>query len=661
MIRIIALLVLFTNISAAPSAEKLGRISIATVDNLDPAEKQVSSLLLHQKINAQSALNACQHWNETVYPLDKIDTAARQIFKDRAYREYKPFINSPYWVQTASDSNKQTCNALDLSKFKLVQMPCSQELPVLCTNTQDVKVKELDKAGVPPPASSYVEIDITVGRVKGYRDLDSFRFLGVPYAQPPVGELRFEPTLPLERHNETIDATEAGPWCLQRKYSFIPARRESEDCLTLNVYTSYLPQEVKEDLRPVLFWIYGGSFSIGASSDPAFDGAVYASREDLVVVTFNYRLDYLGFLTMSKDSQGKELKGNQAVHDALLALKWTHDNIAKFGGDPSRITVAGESAGGIMADALMMVPEAKQYFNKSILISNTPGDKFYRSPEVYQHISQAVAKAVNCTNDIACLKRADANQIIAASQYNGVPFPTVDSFVTKEFTEVESVDIPLVFGFDKNEAEVLLQFMSAKVDTPQEYIAYLKIFINETYIPQILSSKLYGETYGPNNTQRWPQNTAANSMATLIGHRLLHCPMLRLAKRFAKQSPVYMFAFEKGYNEYYDVVQGHSDLCMEPGKTCHQTELPYFFGSVRRPEFRTRNPDYAFARRVVARFGQFMREGNMAVKGLEPAWDALKPGQAADVYVFGEEDKIRPDYGLQEICAFWDSLLGDAL
>ena len=174
------------------------------------------------------------------------------------------------------------------------------ELPVLCTQTStgDVGSSSNKEILVRSGGNSYI----------GYRDQKSFRFLGIPYADAPE---RFEYAKLYSGHSDTIQATAYGPQCLQ-------GGGGSEDCLFLNIQTPYIPKSGnKKGLKPVLFWIYGGGFTGGSSSDPLTDGGNLASREDIVVVSFNYRLSTLGFFAVP----GTDIKGNYGISDQVVALE----------------------------------------------------------------------------------------------------------------------------------------------------------------------------------------------------------------------------------------------------------------------------------------------------------------------------------------------------
>ena len=198
-------------------------------------------------------------------------------------------------------------------------------------------------------------------------------FHGIPYAQPPVGRLRFQPPVAVTAWEEELDVSGApGSQCLQPEY-FDPERfgqiSGDEDCLTLNIYSESLPQESRNlDLKPVFFWIHGGAFAIGA-------GSMFGQQPDLllesgmVVVTINYRLGALGFMAI----EGSDISGNQGLKDQLLSLRWVKENIANFGGDPNRITIAGESAGAFSVHGHILSPlgQDEDLFHAGISFSGT--------------------------------------------------------------------------------------------------------------------------------------------------------------------------------------------------------------------------------------------------------------------------------------------------
>jgi len=196
-------------------------------------------------------------------------------------------------------------------------------------------------------------------------------FKGIPYATPPIGELRWAPPRPAHEWPGVRRADAFGPNCMQtivqeRKpwtTEFMAHGSISEDCLYLNVWTTARPSEH----RPVFVWIYGGGFSEGSGSVAVYDGEGLA-KKGLVVVTFNYRVGAFGFLAhpeLTKESS-RNVSGNYGLLDQVAALQWVHDNIAAFGGDPGRVTIAGQSAGGMSVETLIASPLAKGLFHRAI-------------------------------------------------------------------------------------------------------------------------------------------------------------------------------------------------------------------------------------------------------------------------------------------------------
>src|SRR3954469_4048649 len=198
-------------------------------------------------------------------------------------------------------------------------------------------------------------------------------FRGIPYAAPPVGALRWRPPQAAARWNGVRSATQLGHNCVQHQpYSDIDpfAAGVSEDCLYLNVYTNSL--DTRANPRPVLVWIHGGGFWAGFGGEERHNGARLAQK-GAVVVTLNYRLGAFGFLAhpaLAAESP-RHAAGNYGLLDQVAALEWVKRNIARFGGDPSRVTIFGESAGGMSVGSLIASPLAKGLFQRAILESGT--------------------------------------------------------------------------------------------------------------------------------------------------------------------------------------------------------------------------------------------------------------------------------------------------
>jgi para-nitrobenzyl esterase len=212
------------------------------------------------------------------------------------------------------------------------------------------------------------EVETAQGRVAGTEVRGIRIFRGIPFASPPLGSRRFHAPEAPEPWTGTLEATKPGAVAHQASLplmSFMNAggARQSEDCLHLNVWSPGLDGAK----RPVLVWIHGGGFLIGAGSTRVYDGHSLAQRGDLVVVTFNYRLGAFGFMHLNGIG-GDEFAGasNAGIRDQIAALEWVHENIERFGGNPDNVTVCGQSAGAMSIGALLGAPRARKLFHRGI-------------------------------------------------------------------------------------------------------------------------------------------------------------------------------------------------------------------------------------------------------------------------------------------------------
>uniref|UniRef100_A0A1B6CKI6 Carboxylic ester hydrolase n=1 Tax=Clastoptera arizonana TaxID=38151 RepID=A0A1B6CKI6_9HEMI len=244
-----------------------------------------------------------------------------------------------------------------------------------------------------------VIVNTTYGRIAGERKLYSlkgdeyfYQFRGIPYAAAPVGNLRFKPPQPMKPWSDIKDAFEFGASCVQCNTR---GPFGSEDCLFINVYTSEMPKN-GTNLKPVMFWIYGGSFQTGSAD---IYGPEYLIRKDIVLVTFNYRVNVLGFFALGN----KEVSGNYGLKDQLFALKWVQANIANFGGDPSRVTIFGESAGSASVQYQLLSAQSKGLFHQAIVQSGSALDPWAltKSPkDVAFKLAKSLGHNLNNTNEL---------------------------------------------------------------------------------------------------------------------------------------------------------------------------------------------------------------------------------------------------------------------
>ena len=314
---------------------------------------------------------------------------------------------------------------------------------------------------LPVPASAArddatTDLQLAAGRLHGRisEDTGIRSFLGIRYAVPPVGERRWRPPLPAPDWTGVRDATRPGVPCMQVPQADLPLA-PSEDCLFLNVWTSATPGR---PLRPVMVFVHGGGFVFGAGTEPIYDGAELAAH-GVVLVTLNYRLGVFGFLAHpALTREGGGTSGNYGLLDQIQALRWIRRNIAAFGGDPDRVTVFGESAGGTSVAMLLAAPSARGLFQRAILQSPAIGWRLAT-------LRQAERTGLAIGTDIATLRRAPAASLLPwnariqslapAMAPVPLPFPIVDGTIVPDqpalLPEHAEPAIPLIVGDNQDE------------------------------------------------------------------------------------------------------------------------------------------------------------------------------------------------------------------
>ena len=302
-------------------------------------------------------------------------------------------------------------------------------------------------------------------------------FRGIPFAAPPVAELRWKAPQPPANWSGVRKATEFGPRCMQAPiYSDMIFRDRadkpmSEDCLYLNVWA---PAKSAEERLAVMVWFYGGGFQAGSSSEPRYDGENFA-KKGIIVVSLNYRLGVFGLLShpeLTKES-GKNASGNYGLMDQVAGLQWVKKNIAAFGGDPQKVTIAGESAGSLSVSAMMASPLASGLFGGAI---GESGAFFGRPPagsamQTLAETEETGAKFAESlgAKDLKALRAKSAEELLAASRKDpSVRFwPSVDGYVLPKdvatiFAEGKQSHVPLLAGWNAQEASWAVVYAKEK-------------------------------------------------------------------------------------------------------------------------------------------------------------------------------------------------------
>lgn len=259
-------------------------------------------------------------------------------------------------------------------------------------------------------------VDTALGRLRGVVRDDAFLFAGVPYAQPPLGELRFRPPVPVTPWTDELDATQFGPMCPQNSSMLDlifgtenPA--QDEDCLTLNVFAPPWEHGATPTAdRPVMVWIHGGGFELGASSQSVYTGKAF-TRDGAVLVSINYRLGTFGFMELGQLDADFAGSGNNGLRDQICAIDWVRANIAAFGGDPDNITLFGESAGAMSLALLMASGELAGRVRRVVCQSGAASAA--STPEVAQMSTDSILDTLGVAT-VADLQAADAADLVRA-------------------------------------------------------------------------------------------------------------------------------------------------------------------------------------------------------------------------------------------------------
>lgn len=418
----------------------------------------------------------------------------------------------------------------------------------------------------PSLADTAPVVNAPAGAMKGETDGTLNVFKGIPFAQPPVGTLRWKPPVAMPRWPGVKSVAAFGPECIQPDSRLAtlysePPKPMSEDCLTLNIW---VPTHAKN--APVFFWIYGGALSGGASSDAVYDGTRLAQR-GIIVVTINYRLGALGWLAHPELSAESPLgiSGNYGLLDQIAALRWVKENIAAFGGDPANVTIAGESAGGLSVMYLMASPDARGLFAKAIAQSaymvSTPAlkESKYGSPSA-EETGVKLAAALHAPN-IAALRAMDAktlNNAAAAALFP--PFGAVDGHVLPDqlvtiFDKGEEAPVPILAGFNAGEIRSL-RILAPPV--PASTADYEKT-IHAQYGD--LADEFL-RLYPSNDMQESIWKTTRDALYGWTAERLVR-------KQTAQGEPSFLYYFDHGYPA--EDKGGYHAF--------HGSELPYVFGT----------------------------------------------------------------------------------
>jgi para-nitrobenzyl esterase len=477
-------------------------------------------------------------------------------------------------------------------------------------------------------------VKVTGGQIVGTSADGVKAFLGVPFAAPPVGKLRWRAPQAVAPWPGVKQAREFAPACAQTA-QWVP-NAKSEDCLSHNVWTPAKAQKL-----PVIVWIHGGGYYGGTAAMPMFDGGTLA-RRGVVVVTINYRLGIFGFFAhpeLTVESPDKA-SGNQGIEDQIAALRWVKENIAAFGGDPGRVTIMGESAGGESVALLIATPLAQGLFQRAISQSGNdamPIDAsenalFYRKTAENEGV--AFAKAVGAAH-LADLR---ALPVAALQKPAWAPHPIVDGHVLREdlttlYRHHRQNDVPLLAGWNAEEGKDLAPEI---LGTDQFTAAHHRGLV----------AKLLGHAPSPALLAAYPGATDAQARASID----------RLTNDWWGWRTVYWAGLQARYGRAKPYVYYFAHRPAEPVTPCgygcgagHGAEIQYVFDHLGQDARPWSAYDRQLANRLADTWASFARTGSPNGKGL-PAWPAFD-GSPASILRIGDKADLDargklPDFSL---------------
>ncbi|CAG2114712.1 unnamed protein product, partial [Medioppia subpectinata] len=416
------------------------------------------------------------------------------------------------------------------------------------------------------------------------------QFLAIPYAEPPVGVLRFAKPTAIKTP-KYIDGTKHGKSCVQKfveEYDdFDPVRNitQSEDCLVLNVWTPTVltGDRQKAALKPVMFWIYGGAFVIGSIFQQQYNASLLAAH-NVVVVSVNYRLGPFGFLYGDRE----DAPGNVGLYDQLFALNWVRENIHSFGGDRDQITIFGESAGSWSVSAHILSPLSKGLFKRAIMQS---GAHYYNIRDPMNKtealtFAKQFAKSMNCTDGekwLVCLRGIDANALIKGYDTDVQVYPLLDTELlplpAQKAFKLDSFnkDMDIMVGVMRNEGSSLINTLIKPNQTLKDYQEFVALVdtiyhnfdikrVEEFYLKQYIVKQSKQKQINNSDAILWAEYD-------LFGDVCITCPTYRFAKAYAQLGGA------GGVYFYEQTFQRKSFLDEKLYGVTHQADVDYVFGA----------------------------------------------------------------------------------
>ncbi len=509
-----------------------------------------------------------------------------------------------------------------------------------------------------PAAASPLQVQLPSGRAIGQPNSDGvYAFLGIPYARAPEGRLRFMPPLPPPRSSRTVNdltpnAACAQPTDPQWAHLYPPVR---EDCLRASIWTPRLETSAR---LPVVVWIHGGGFMGGSAVSPRYDGGAFSRRGGVVFVGINYRLGPLGFLDLSGHG-GDPASGNLGILDQVRALEWVRDNIARFGGDPSNVTVMGESAGGTSIVALLTLPSAKGLFHKAIIMSGPT--QYVRSPPFAAKVTEEFMRRAGASTaaqlqsmSIDKIYRAQLDLMHAVHEDLELFGPVVDGKVVRDYPlraiqRGDFTKVPVLHGTTQDETRLWQQFTTEFNDhTAEDLLLNVRPALRNAIGADRVRSLV--ATYASD----LPAQSLHDLTFTVTNDQWFRIPHVRLGEALAAQGvPNWLYIFT-----WATTMTTPSGL---PLKSAHSIELPFVLHNLRKgdaAQFVTDKPPEALADLAQDTWIAFVKNGDPNNAGLPP-WSPYDARTRATMRI-DTEPRIMNDPG-SVLRKAWDGVPFDGV
>lgn len=498
-----------------------------------------------------------------------------------------------------------------------------------------------------PPESEPLRVTTQAGVLRGQASAGVEQFLGIPYAAPPLGALRFAPPAPAPRWTGELDATRAGPACLQPLPASAGELTGSEDCLTLNVHRP--AARPSDELLPVLLWLHGGSFHTGS-------GALYEPRRlvlagDVLVVTINYRLGALGFLAHPELSAeaADRLSGDYGLLDQQAALRWVSDNIAAFGGDPQRVTLQGQSAGGASVCAQLASPEAAGLFTGAIIQSASCASVPLALAEGQGSL---IASAAGCgePGDIAaCLRALPAARLVAAGAgavfgavVGGALLPRAPAAVVAQGAQLP---VPVLVGGLRDEMRGF--FAHEYPLSAADYLDRLSTYYPRRAPEQVAERYPLGAYAEPFDAL----SAALSDGGAYLSGSLGGCVTAALADLLSASTTTYAYELDDpGF-----IWAANLSLAPLPPGASHSSDLVYLFDGLELLLQAPLGPEQAeLAEQMVGAWAAFIRSGAPGSTGSTP-WPRYDAAERQMLLLQPGASRITTDFRERHHCDFWQT------